>query len=532
MRTDKNYFGVMLDMSRNGVMKVETVKKFADIIASMGYNMIQLYTEDTFSVKNEPCFGYMRGGYTVDEIREIDSYCAEKGIELIPCIQTLAHLNGIFKWKEYEEINDVKDILLIGSERTYTLIENIFATVAESFTSRRINIGMDEAQMVGLGKYLEKNGYKNRFEILHYHLKRVLDIAGKYGFKPMMWSDMFFRLNSNGNYYSDSVEITDEMKKSVPKNVDLIYWDYYNSERRIYDNMIDGHKELCENVWFAGGAWTWAGFAPFNQFAQKNMLPAMQACREKGIKNIFITLWGDNGKECSFFSVLPTLYYIKKVYDGETDIEKIKQGFKALTGEEYDAFMALDLPNKICGNFDSGATNPCKYVFYADLFNNFTDSALPEGGDADYRKFKSILKKAGKNSEFKYIFDCLESLCDVLSCKYGLGMKIRNAYGKRDKSELRELTDRVGTVIKKVRKFYTAFKNLWFTENKACGFDVQDIRIGGLIQRLESCRERLEKYLGGEIDLIEELETDLISEKEKYFLCINNWAYCVTANSL
>ena len=197
MQTDKNYFGVMLDMSRNGVMKVETVKKFADIIASMGYNMIQLYTEDTFSVKNEPCFGYMRGGYTVDEIREIDSYCAEKGIELIPCIQTLAHLNCIFKWKEYEEINDVKDILLIGSERTYTLIENIFATVAESFTSRRINIGMDEAQMVGLGKYLEKNGYKNRFEILHYHLKRVLDIAGKYGFKPMMWSDMFFRLNSN-----------------------------------------------------------------------------------------------------------------------------------------------------------------------------------------------------------------------------------------------------------------------------------------------------------------------------------------------
>ncbi len=62
---EKN-FGVMLDMSRNAVMKPEQVKKFAKTIRSFGYNMIELYTEDTYEVEGEPYFGYMRGRYTAE----------------------------------------------------------------------------------------------------------------------------------------------------------------------------------------------------------------------------------------------------------------------------------------------------------------------------------------------------------------------------------------------------------------------------------------------------------------------------------
>ena len=45
---EQSYFGAMLDMSRNAVMKPEKVKEFAKILKSFGYNMLQLYTEDTF----------------------------------------------------------------------------------------------------------------------------------------------------------------------------------------------------------------------------------------------------------------------------------------------------------------------------------------------------------------------------------------------------------------------------------------------------------------------------------------------------
>ena len=134
-------FGVMLDMSRNGVMKPEQVKKFAKVISTFGYNMIQLYTEDTYEVDNEPYFGYMRGRYTKAELKDIVHYCNSIGVEVVPCIQTLAHLNQIFRWDTYKEINDFGDILLVGKERTYSLIENMFKTLRECYTTNKIHIG-------------------------------------------------------------------------------------------------------------------------------------------------------------------------------------------------------------------------------------------------------------------------------------------------------------------------------------------------------------------------------------------------------
>ena len=112
-------FGVMLDMSRNGVMRVEEVKNIATILKQMGYNMIQLYTEDTYEVENEPYFGYMRGRYSVAEMQDVVSYCNSIGVEVIPCIQTLAHLNQIFRWPAYQPINDFADILMVDEPRTY-----------------------------------------------------------------------------------------------------------------------------------------------------------------------------------------------------------------------------------------------------------------------------------------------------------------------------------------------------------------------------------------------------------------------------
>ena len=193
-------FGVMLDMSRNAVMKLSELKNFANLLHSFGYNMIQLYTEDTYEVDGEPYFGYMRGRYTKAELCDFVNYCESLGIEVIPCIQTLAHLNQIFRHSDYAKIRDTADILLVGDERTYELIENMFKTVKQVFKSDVIHIGMDEAHMLGLGKYLAKNGYCNRFDILSEHLARVIEIAKKYSLTPIMWSDMFFRLANNGAY--------------------------------------------------------------------------------------------------------------------------------------------------------------------------------------------------------------------------------------------------------------------------------------------------------------------------------------------
>ena len=281
-------FGVMLDMSRNAIMKVEEVKNFVRILSSFGYNTIMLYTEDTYEVENEPYFGYMRGRYTQTELKEIVAYCESLGMEVIPCIQTLAHLNQIFRWPAYSPIRDCDDILLVGEERTYELIENIFKTVKNCFSSQYIHIGMDEAHNVGLGEYLSRNGYEHRSTILQKHLKRVVEIANKYGLKPLIWSDMFYKLATKGWYYAPNAEVTEEIKALVPSEVSLVYWDYYNTDKATFDRLITSHQEFNNEIWFAGGAWTWEGFAPHNAYTLKTMSPAMLSANEHGVENIII----------------------------------------------------------------------------------------------------------------------------------------------------------------------------------------------------------------------------------------------------
>ena len=109
----KNFerFGVMIDCSRNAVPSIDGLKKFFTILAKMGYDCVMLYTEDTYEVEDEPYFGYKRGRYSIAEMQEIDRFAASIGIEVIPCIQTLAHLNAIFRWDEYRKIKDIDDIL-------------------------------------------------------------------------------------------------------------------------------------------------------------------------------------------------------------------------------------------------------------------------------------------------------------------------------------------------------------------------------------------------------------------------------------
>ena len=141
----------------------------------------------------------------------------------VPCIQTLAHLSAFVKWgvKEVQELRDVEDILLIGEEKVYNLIDGMFATLSKLQT-RKVNIGMDEAHLVGLGRYLILNGVVDRSLLMCQHLERVLDIADKYGFHCQMWSDMFFKLMSADGQYDRDVEIPEETRVYLDRLKDRV----------------------------------------------------------------------------------------------------------------------------------------------------------------------------------------------------------------------------------------------------------------------------------------------------------------------
>lgn len=66
--------------------------------------------------------------------------------------------------------------------------------------------------------------------------------------------------------------------------------------------------------------------------------------REHGVQDVFLTMWGDDGGECSPFTLLPSLFYASELAKGETDDETIKAHFAQRFGAAFDDFMQLDLP--------------------------------------------------------------------------------------------------------------------------------------------------------------------------------------------
>lgn len=506
------HFGVMIDMSRNAVMRVDALKRFLPLLKKMGYNTALLYTEDTYEVDGEPYFGYMRGKYSVEELRELDAFASSIGMELIPCIQTLAHLSTSMRWGKIPV--DCDDIALVDDPRTYELIEHMFQSLSQCFSSRLIHIGMDEAWMLGRGRFLDLHGYENAGSIIRRHLEKVQGIAEKYGFQCLMWSDMFFSSWSD-NYYIPKTVVPPEAAAGVSPKVSLVYWDYYHTKQQQYEDMICNHQQLSDKLWFAGGAWSWLGVTPSNAFSLQTMLPAMRACREHKIKNVFITMWGDYGGDCSHFSQLAALCHIAEYARGNEDTESIKAKFRRITGADYDDFMLLDAPNLLKGV--TGNENPARYMLYSDYFNDFLDYTVDPDNEAHFRESARALHQlAKKYRRYAYVFETQARLCDVLSHKYALGYKTRKAYEAGDKDTLRRLAmEDYRQTEAQLRTFHRALEKQWFTDNKPCGFDVQDLRLGGILQRTSSCRRRLLDYVNGKIDCIPELEEPLLPFGDK-----------------
>lgn len=495
--------GVIIDCSRNAVFKIETLKPFAKRLSVLGYKTIQLYTEDTFRVDSQPYFGYLRGRYTEDELNDFITYCETIGIEVIPCIQTLAHFSCSLLLPCYDSIRDLDDILLVDEDKTYSFLEDIFKSVRKIFKSNRINIGFDEASMVGLGKYLKRFGYQDKKNIMQKHLSKVVAIAKKYNFTPMMWSDMLFDIDENGRQYV----VREEALFSLPGEVRLLYWDYYHKEKTYYDKMCKIHKRLNRSISFAGGAWTWTGFAPNNKYAIRTFEHAISACKENDIDEAFITIWGDDGAECPLSSTYPALYYFAKLSQGK-NIDK--QEFRDIFNIPIDDCFAIDDINYI-GKVLFDAQNPSKYMLYNDLFLGKFDCTVEKNDSFQfYGLFKKYKNLKIKNKEYYALFDMYEKLSKTLTVKCDLGLKLRETYKCKNKAKLKLLLKEIKKTENYLKEFKSSFERVWMSEKKPFGYEVQESRLSGLIGRINYCKRKLDSFIKGKINSIEELEEKVL----------------------
>ncbi|MBQ8894453.1 MAG: beta-N-acetylhexosaminidase [Clostridia bacterium] len=519
---------LMSDCSRNAVYNIPSAKRMIRYLALMGFTSFMLYTEDTYEVPEYPFFGYMRGRFTQEELQELDGYAASFGIELIPCMQVLAHLEGSLRWPCFKEITDVGNILLVGEEKTYAFIEAMIRACRACFKTDRIHIGMDEAHLLGAGQYLDRNGYRDRSEIILEHLNRVVKICEKYDFKPMMWSDMFFRIPFH-TYYIEEGELPQNVLDLVPENLSMVYWDYYSAKEKRFRHMIHCHKQFKNPMVFAGGAWKWGDLVPYNQFSLGRNDMHLRNCREERVPMVIATAWGDNGAETSEFSVMAVLQqYAEYCYAKGEDREWLKARFQETFHLPFDTFLLLDSPALLSDvSHEDHPQYTAKLLLYNDPLGGWGDFKVTPSYSAEYAQKQEELLAVPEN-QFSVYFKASAALCGVLKEKATLSWDIREAYLKGEKDVLQQIAgERIPRAIEALEEYHLAAREAWYEERKSFGFDVIELRLGGLKERLRTAQWTLERYLAGEIDSIEQLEQKVLETGHRY---IGGWSNIVSGN--
>ena len=530
--------GPMIDCSRNAVLKPETVRFLLRKMALMGLNLGMVYTEDTYEVPEQPFFGYKRGRYSFDELKALEDYADLFGIELCPCIQTLGHLKQILHWPAFASYRDNEEVLLADDEKTYELLDQMIRAASAPYRSRKIHLGMDEAFGVGLGVHLQRHGYEDAHAIMGRHLKKVLEITDRYGLEAMIWSDMYFSLDGR-SYYAPEMP-SESAIAAVDLRVTLVYWDYYHNKEEDYENMLKKHALFPVKTVFAGGLWNWYGPAINYPVAIANTVPALRCCMKAGIPLVLATMWGDDGAESNILSNLLGLQiYAEMTYQGDYDAAQVAQRFRRCCGANAQAFLDISLLNEIPGTVSNSAypSNACKMLLHQDPLLQLFEEDMRGLPTAEY--YAGLVTKfaqhAAENPEYHLLFDFCAALALAVSLKCGWHEKAADTVRSGDREGAAMLADDLTPTREAVEALRLTWRQLWESTNKPQGFEVIDVRLGGVAARLSTAAEKMRAFACGQVDDIPELtERSLLYKRQNdnTFGWINTMAEIATPNKI
>jgi hexosaminidase len=159
--------GLMLDISRDRVPTMATLYELVDLLASWKINQLQLYTEHTFAYRNHPDVWVDASPMTGQEILELDAYCRERFIELVPNQNSFGHMTRWLTHDRYRSLADAPNGCMTRWGRfdepftlcpldpgSIELVRSLFDELLPHFSSRQFNVGCDET--VDLGQVRSK----------------------------------------------------------------------------------------------------------------------------------------------------------------------------------------------------------------------------------------------------------------------------------------------------------------------------------------------------------------------------------------
>ncbi len=511
--------GIMLDCSRNAVMTASYLKKWLRRLCLMGYNMVMLYCEDTYQLPDEPYFGYLRGGYSLEELQDVDAYAATLGVEMVPCIQTLGHLEHMIRWGgPYGSITDTPTVMLVDEEKTYQLIRKMLEFWQKAFRSKRIHVGMDETHDLGRGRFMDLYGYERGFDIFNRHLDKVCKMCENLDLKPIIWSDMYFRMgNKKQGYYELDTVIPDDVKAKIPKTVSLCYWDYYHRDEAFYLDWIRRHRDLGFDPVMGSGVWTWVCMWYDFEQTVSTVTPCLSACRKEKVKDVFFTMWGDNGAYCEYDSSLAGLAWAADLsFGGQGTENEVAPLFEAVCGGSYHAHVtAAGMQPRI--KTDEGMVRfyTSSMIWDDPLLGLFWRECQRYGKDiwielrAQVAGVRENIAASRGNTEAGDMTHAW-NICDFVIKKIDFRTALLKAYADRDQAALAKLQkEGVAEVTAAVNALAESFRTQWLRRNKPFGLESIQLRLAGQAARFNEVAVRIGELLDGKIENIPELEVKL-----------------------
>lgn len=274
--------GVMLDISRDKVPTMATLRGIIARLASWKVNHLELYSEHTFAYPSHPEVHNGASPITATEIRELDDFCRARHIDLVPNQNCLGHMNRWLRHERYRPLAIAPDGFVdpFGMARPAMTIEpsdpaslpfvrGLLRELLPCFSSRRVHVGLDEAWELPRSRaddYLAWIGA----------LRAIPELDGR---EMLVWGDM---LSGDAAWLA-----------RVPAGVTVCEWGYDDSYP--FDERCRALASASVPFWVAPGTSSWLSIGGRVSNAVATCRNAMDAALAHGGSGFLNTDWGDQG---------------------------------------------------------------------------------------------------------------------------------------------------------------------------------------------------------------------------------------------
>ncbi|MBI9104225.1 MAG: family 20 glycosylhydrolase [Spirochaetales bacterium] len=298
--------GVLLDISRDRVPKMETLFSLVSLWSELKFNQLQLYMEHTFAYSKHERVWKDASPLTSKEIRILNSFCRERGIELVPNQNSFGHMERWLSHKTYHHLAESpegftdswgifrKDSTTLSPVVAETLpfLGELYDELLPNFDSEYINIGGDEPWELGMGRSkgsCEKDGLDRVY--LGY-IKKLRDLAGARGKKIQL--------------YADIVMEHPHLLKELPEDILLVNWGY--EAKHPFWRECDTLGRTGRPYYVCTGTSTWNSLGGRWSNTRENIMNGAVNGLKNGALGFYISEWGDNGHWQQFSTGLPAWY--------------------------------------------------------------------------------------------------------------------------------------------------------------------------------------------------------------------------------